>query len=481
MKIIMGDFLMLFSVVTIVVTLVFITQGWTLDKGSAQQTGLVQFASKPTGATVEVDQTTLYAKTNTKANVLPGEHEFKVWREGYETWYRKTSVNAGQVLWLNYTRLVPRQKTIKTFNAFENLKQTKVYPNQEEILALNADANGAAGFSVIDIKSDTPKISTLNIPSELFTLITKSAEIPDTPETQFLAADQISIESFTSDNNHVLLKQTVDGVANWILVDLDRPNESQNLTREFNLNFDQMIPISDNGSKILVRTGTDLRQVNTTNKTVSAILVDSITHFETYGNDVVGYIQKQKDSDKYSAGIFKLNETPVIVKKDLVNPKIAVASYYSENYLHVLDGKNIYVLKSTEWPTKQNTLKLSQTITLPFEASVLQVNQEDRIIMASLKNDTFVYDLETDKHYDITTDSKSEETKKITWFDSFVIYGFNDGQLTIHDFDGANKHPLMDALEAFPATFSSNNKYVYAIQATEDGKYTLAQLKMIID
>ncbi len=53
MKIIMGDFLMLFSVVTIVVTLVFITQGWTLDKGSAQQTGLVQFASKPTGATVE--------------------------------------------------------------------------------------------------------------------------------------------------------------------------------------------------------------------------------------------------------------------------------------------------------------------------------------------------------------------------------------------------------------------------------------------
>ena len=88
MKIIMGDFLMLFSVVTIVVTLVFITQGWTLDKGSAQQTGLVQFASKPTGATVEVDQTTLYAKTNTKANVLPGEHSLrfgeKVMRRGIE-------------------------------------------------------------------------------------------------------------------------------------------------------------------------------------------------------------------------------------------------------------------------------------------------------------------------------------------------------------------------------------------------------------
>ena len=59
MKIIMGDFLMLFSVVTIVVTLVFIRQGWTLDKGPAKQTGLVHFASKPTGARVGVDKTRL--------------------------------------------------------------------------------------------------------------------------------------------------------------------------------------------------------------------------------------------------------------------------------------------------------------------------------------------------------------------------------------------------------------------------------------
>ena len=49
------NFAMTITVITIVVILVFLTQGWTLDpKGSFERNGLVQFFSSVTGATIEI-------------------------------------------------------------------------------------------------------------------------------------------------------------------------------------------------------------------------------------------------------------------------------------------------------------------------------------------------------------------------------------------------------------------------------------------
>ena len=98
-----------------------------------------------------------------------------------------------------------------------------------------------------------------------------------------------------------------------------------------------------------------------------------------------------------------------------------------------------------------------------------------------MKNKTYVYDIETDETFNIDTETDADTTRKITWIDPFVIYYFNQDKLIIRDFDGSNKQTLMTAQENFPVTLSSNNKYIYAIQKTEDDEYTLAQLKMIID
>lgn len=477
-RIIINDLLILFSVIAIVTTLVFITQGWTLDKGSAQQTGLVQFSSSPTGATIEIGQNTLYAKTNTKANVLPGEHEFKIWREGYETWYRKTNVNAGEVLWLNYVRLVPKQKTIKTFGSFLNLKQMKIYPNRENALLLSSSDDGSVKFSKIDIKSESPVEKSVELSSDLFEKTTISKNGVETP---IVLADQINIEAILNDNNHMIIKQTINNTVNWILIDISKPEESQNLTKEFNINFDQVKSISSDGSKLLVRTGNDLRQLNTNDKTVSAIIASSITDFNIYNNEVVGFTKKQDDSEKYSVGILKIGEKPIVVKTDLTSPKIAVSEYYNENYLHVIDDSHVYIYKASSWPTDKNNLKLYKTLSLSFSLDELQIDDDGRILTVSLKNKTYVYDIETDETFNIDTETDADTTRKITWIDPFVIYYFNQDKLIIRDFDGSNKQTLMTAQENFPVTLSSNNKYIYAIQKTEGDEYTLAQLKMIID
>ena len=167
--IVLNNLLMVSSIVIVVYLLILMIQGWTLKQGVATQTGLVQFASSPQVATVEVDQNTLYSRTNTTANVVPGEHEFKIWREGYETWYRKTDVQAGQILWLNYARLVPKQKTTHKTAAFSNLKQIVKFPNGQKLLSLSKTIEGSAEFKITDIRSDSPKTETLKLPEVLIT------------------------------------------------------------------------------------------------------------------------------------------------------------------------------------------------------------------------------------------------------------------------------------------------------------------------
>ena len=129
------NFAMTITVITIVVILVFLTQGWTLDsKGSFERNGLVQFFSSVTGATIEIGDQKLAEKTNAKTLLSAGTHEFKIWKEGYETWYRKAQVKEGEILWLNYARLIPKQKKIDSFLDIQNLKTAKVLPNKEKIL-----------------------------------------------------------------------------------------------------------------------------------------------------------------------------------------------------------------------------------------------------------------------------------------------------------------------------------------------------------
>ena len=94
----------------------------------------------------------------------------------------------------------------------------------------------------------------------------------------------------------------------------------------------------------------------------------------------------------------------------------------------------------------------------------------------------WVYDFELDRPYAYSLDDKVNSAR---WLDDFILYDFTGSDeggamLTIRDFDGANKHPLVEANPNFPAFLSSDGKYIYVIQSGEDGVSQLIQLRMIL-
>lgn len=477
-RVFVTNLLMFSSVLAIVITLVFITQGWTVDQGGIEQGGLAQFASAPTGATVEIDQTTLYTKTNTKANVLPGTHEFKIWREGYETWYKKTDIKPGQVLWLNYARLIPKEKKTTKVLDFNKLVQSFSFSNRQKMLNISELENGYPEFSLTDIRTDKPKQTNLTMPENLFDYNDQEKEDPTKLRGQF------RIIKISNDNSRALIKRTGKDKNEWVIIDINKPADSQNLTREFNIDFQGFEFISDDGVKILAKTGENLRKVDIRDKTMTAAIADGVVEFSTYKKDAIAYTSKIKNSDKVSVNFLKLDtDKPVRIKGEFSNQvKIRLAHYYNENYLHILDGERVLVYKKDFWPTDQkDNFGLAETIMLSFSADLLQTNKEGRILMLSKKDQTYSYDLELNCGYELNINKNNKNETGVKWLDDFMIYDYINGFVTTYDFDGANKQTLVKASDSFPVVASENDKYLFYFNDDGSGRQSLNRLDMIIE
>jgi hypothetical protein len=200
--IILKNIATIFVVFSMVFVLIFLIQGWVIDfnDGKTVRTGLVQFASNINGSTVEVGEKTLSEKTNTKTQLKPGEYEFKMWFEKYELWYRKASVKSGEVLWLNYARLVPKEKKITSHLQFENLKSVKFSDNKEKAFVINETDEGLANFSIVQL-GETPKTTEVKVPESLF-----SRELADGENTFSKIAENITIESLNENATRAILK-----------------------------------------------------------------------------------------------------------------------------------------------------------------------------------------------------------------------------------------------------------------------------------
>ena len=80
--------LMGLAIVSILTILVLVIQGYRYNQfdGKVEQGGLVQFNSKPSGATVTVDDAMLANKTASKVTLTAGTHTITMSRDGYGSW-----------------------------------------------------------------------------------------------------------------------------------------------------------------------------------------------------------------------------------------------------------------------------------------------------------------------------------------------------------------------------------------------------------
>ena len=463
--------IMSLTVVTVVAILVLVVAnyGFNRETGTLEQRGLVQFASTPSGANVTVDGVTLSARTSTKHSVEPGEHSFMVHRDGYEPWNLTTTIPEGGLVWLNYARLVPKDRTNQSISTYDKVVASATAPDKKSIL-LQYDLAQPA-FRLVDISRDQPSGKDIILSPALF---------DDPAEGQ---TPQFSISGWDESGRYLLVRHTLGDKTDIIVLDTRNPDRSVNISREFSLPITGALLSGRSGNILYIVSEGNLRKVDVAGGTVSRSLVSGVEQFSLYDTNTIAFVARTENEGTVSrvAGIYREgDETPTVLRTVAhdVPLLIATSTYYGSTYTAIAEGAKLTIYKG-QYDHGIEGLTRIVGRTLPASTTRLEFNDVGSYVLARSETSFTSFSLERQLFATVELPVSSQG---LYWLDSMHLGLIVDGQLTMRDIDGTNQHDLTAVSAAHRGVLSRNGTYLYSIgdNATTGEGVQLQRFRMIL-
>ena len=451
---------MTLSVVVIVALLMLVVLGYSFNQrdGKLEQGGLLQFASVPTGAKVTLDEIQLGPETNAKATVSAGSHSVSFDRDNYRSWKKTIYVESGQIGWLSYARLIPKEVKPVAVRTFPLLTSALASP-VHKYMVLHEAANNPA-FIMANIQGDTVEYETIELPVASYTAGKTHIFTPVT---------------WSKDEEAVLIRHTYDDQTEWLWMDRNSPERTVNINTAFAI-VPSKLQFAGTGSRLLfVQTDDVVRRINLDDQTLSRPLITRVAHFTGYDDKTIVYATTADDRGFRHVGYAATDITSPIslaTYPDDGQPLLAdMSNYFSRRYIAIVHGTEMKIIAGS-LPTSsivKNTLKLFAKETIPAGASDVVMSRNHRFAVAQLPDGYATYDIEL-KKYDRTTWAQPVTTvRPLEWLDDYMFWSDNGGMLRFYEFDGANQQNIMPVTEGFSAGISPNDKYIYGIYKTDKG------------
>jgi hypothetical protein len=437
--------------------------GFRIDfnDGKLTQVALLQINSFPTGATVDINEKALSAKTPTRSNVKTGETTVIMSKQGYRSWSKTVNMMPSDVVWLNYARLIPNSIVTDTAQNFAVISEMRESPDKKWILLRHSDK-----LTLVDIGDPkNVKVSDLTIPSDVITLP---------------AADQEKIEKFEivewdQGSRFILIKHTVGDTTEYLELDRSKTDIAKNLSRDFGM------PISDphfsgtSGNVFFALTGTDLRKFDYGNNTTSVPLASNVQSYQSYENSRLVFVSSETKDDKITQSVGVYNDGRVTVAKTYFEfePTLAVlARFNNVDYLAIARGSKLTVYpRPLDQDDKLKPIYLNATGVIDW----LSISPNSQFILVGRGDKLASLDLDTMKNHSFEVKDLKAAPQ---WLDDNHIISNYDDHITFIEFDGQNRENIVGARGR--VTLSRDGKYLFSISDAAGGA-VLQRSKLVID
>lgn len=455
--------------------LVFFTLGYRFnrDNGTFLQGGLVQFISKPSGASVTVGRAELVNKTRSKITLNPGSYLVKMNLSGYQEWQKNADVKAGAVLWLNSALLVPTNPETTSLLEVAKLGSTAFRPDGK-YLALMEDG-----------KKPTFRLATTNAGK-----ITNDETI--TLANRFYTSgkkQQFTVTKWDNDSQWLLMRHAFDKKTEFIAVNTGDSTKSvivssQGKAAPVDILFDprsndQLIVRYDDGS---------VRYVNMVSGEVSTPVITGVATISLGSNWTVVYTTTASKDGTSSVGYLTLGaKRPRLVAAYPSSQSLsaAVGDYYGMTYMAITNGKTATVTKIRSWPASDSgsplTTELVYKTALSQNGTFTTFRGQGRFATFQQGSIQTVYDLELAKEHAVPiVGVKKALADRINWSDTFHFWDGASGYYRQYEFDGTNQAAIVEIAPGFDATYDSSQEYLYSVGSSSSG-FQLQATKMIVD
>ncbi len=461
---------MTLSVFMTVSFIIFFILGYRFnsDDGRIEQYSFLQFGTSPSGATVNVDGVEIGAKTPNKTTVKPGQHQFTMARDGYETWKKTVYLKPGVITWLNYALLVPKQLKVEAVSNYTSIYLSLASPEGHYMIVQKTADNPV--FDLADLSSDTVKSRVLTIPTSAYSAGTNSV---------------FKITKWDYGGRYVLIDHTYDGKQEWLVMDTQDANLTKNITRTFNIVVSSIGFSGTGGNQFYALNQTDIRKLDLSGSTISKPLVLNVTSFDVSKSNVVTYIGNNPDvAGAQVAGIYRDGDNVVHVLRTTAvkgaNLHIATAHYYNADYVVISDGKKVDILSGSYPNTisdNSTSMKVIASYMMVQDVQIISFSPIGQYVLTQAGTNFASYDLEYQNLSQSTIEGTGSSVK-LEWLDDNYVWSDRGDNLVIREFDGANSHTINAVVIGQDATMTHNGKYIYSINKLNAG-YQLQRVLMI--
>lgn len=450
-------------VISAVCLLLVLGYRFDIKDGRLEQGGLLQFRSVPTDATVSVDGVRQSAHTPSKLEVAAGTHQVEFAKAKYHPWRKTTSVVAGELRWLSYARLVPETIETTARLSAEGATAGLQTPDRKYIATLAAAR--PLTVTIVDVRDIAKaKQQVWELPAELLGLASGQTASAEIVEWDF-------------GSRFLLVKYTVGTVTQYVRFDRTAEGGAPlDITKTFNLPFEQMHFSGTSGSVLYALTDHDLRKVDIGAKSVSQPLVSGTESYRLYRENDIAFVAVR--GDKKLAGVYLDGKETVLRSFEPTEPvAVDLSEYFSHKYAAIVAGARLEIIKD---PVTNfgNAGRVFASVALPYPAGWVDFASSGRFVIVGNGIRFVQYDLETDEHTAVNADQTA--TTQPVWLDDFYLVDNPASTVRIYEFDGNNRYDITAADAALPAFLSEDGKYLLSFGKPAD-KLMLQSSRLVLE
>ena len=443
LKVIISEVIMVMAVILTVIVLALIVSGYWLNSDfEFERQGMLQVSSVPTGADVIIDdKNTWLQRTNTSKVLTSGVHTITVTKEGYDSWTKTVDVKEGLLYRLHYPRLFYQKRTPEKVLASVEVSRSTMNPDHNALLLIN----NTTKWQYLDLQTTEIKPRLIDI-SKLFSSVSLAEGA-----TTGLFTGIILSTNWDADGSHVLIRAKNADAIEWVLLDVKKPENSINLTREFSSNFSEVQILDNSSNNLLAVQNGNLHRIDIPAKQLSSVLITDINDFDHYHSEIVFSAKNTRKNElPYYVGYFRLGEDKPTYITDVSSPvQVTISKFYEQKYFTVLMGNTL-----TVYP--KDDLEEPKTYELEFAPERIRVGHDGEFITTYTKNQIAVLDMEAEQIHHYTV-----EGENFGWIDNDMIYTVSEGELIVYDFDGLNRRQIAKNVSSHLSSGITDNKWLY--------------------
>lgn len=473
-RVIATNIFMSISVVAIVFVLMLIAMGFSFNEnGGFEQSGLLQLASHPSGASVEIDGNSQFGRTEFSKMLSSADHKVRVSKDGYDSWSSDIKIDAGLLTRVEWIRLFPQNPEINNAASFKELRLAQFSNDRKWLITIE---KGSDELVRANIQGDRLKNNRL----KLSAILGAKAE-------QVLLGD-FTIHDWNENNSKLLLSWKNAGTTSFYLVDLEHAENSINLTKQFNHSFSNVLIANDSASKLWAVADGNLYRIDLSESKLSEVIASKVeliannkdvvafANLETIAQEEGKPEKTERHLNTYKDGEESFTTIAALDAKQKIS-SVAMGTYWNEEWLAYSYDKEIRILagKYPSYGKQSNTaMKVALERNLSFSPKLISRGGKDNVIVFIGGKNMVSYDVETKRYYDADL---GIEIAKVNWLDDFLIWENVEDNIIVRDFDGRNRRTIAKQANAkLPSIVSENNQWLYyfeipteAIEETETG------------